>query len=304
MVKYILKRVGIALLTIYLLITLTFFLVKLLPGDPFLDDRVPAQIQAMQRAYYGLDRPVWEQYVTYMVNLLHGDLGYSLRNAGRSVISYIREFFPVSAKLGLYAMIVYDFIGLFFGILCSQYRGKWPDYVLLVLAVVCVALPSMVVGPLLRYFLGAKLRWFPVSGWGTHRQMILPGLVLGIGSVAGYTRSMRASMLSVMSQDYIKTARAKGLSPARIIARHEIKNAFVPLMSNMGVGIASILTGTFVVEDLFLIPGLGKHFVNSITTLDYPLVMGLTLFYGAFLVVMNLLVDVVYGILDPRIRID
>ena len=167
---------------------------------------------------------------------------------------------------------------------------------------VCVALPSMVIGPLMRYVLGAKLHLLPVAGWGSFRQMIMPSVILGLGGIAGYTRSMRASMLTVMSEDYIKTARAKGISPARVIWKHELKNSFVPIMSSLGVGIASILTGTFVVEDMFLIPGLGEHFTNSILSLDYPLVMGLTIFYGAFLIVMNLLVDVLYGIVDPRIR--
>ena len=304
MIKYILSRAGIALLTIFVLITLTFFLVKLLPGDPFRNDKVPVEIQARQRAYYGLDEPVTKQYFIYMNNLLHGDLGSSMKTRGRTVVDIIKETFPVSAKLGLASMLIFDAIGILFGILCAHNRGKWPDYLLLVLAVIGVALPSMVVGPLLRYIFGAKLGLLPVSGWGSFKQTILPAFVLGLGGVAGYTRSMRASMLNVMSQDYIKTAKAKGLTPARVVMKHELKNSFVPLMSGMGIGIASILTGTFVVEDMFLIPGLGRHFVNSITALDYPLIMGLTLFYGSFLIVMNLLVDVLYGIVDPRIRIE
>ncbi|MCR4711328.1 MAG: ABC transporter permease [Clostridia bacterium] len=304
MLKYTLKRIGIALLTIFVLITITFFLVKLLPGDPFRNEKVPQEIQERQRAYYGLDKPVIEQYFTYIENLLHGDLGSSMRQKGRPVISIIKENFPVSAKLGLWSLIIFDSIGILFGILCAHNRGKWPDYTLLMLAVIGVALPSMVIGPLVRYFFGAKLGWLPVAGWGEFEQMILPSFVLGLSGVASYTRSMRASMLGVMSEDYIKTAQAKGLAPRQIVLRHELKNSFVPLMSSLGVAVANILTGTFVVEDMFLIPGLGKHFVNSITTLDYPLIMGLTLFYGSFLVVMNLLVDVLYGVVDPRIRIE
>lgn len=302
MLKYILSRILIALTTLFVLITATFFLVKMLPGDPFLNDKVPVEIQERQREYYGLNKPVIEQYFTYMGNLLKGDLGYSLKTMGRSVKDVITEFFPVSAKLGLISMLVFDTLGILCGIICAQNRGKWPDYALLVFAVVCVALPSMVIGPLMRYVLGAKLHLLPVAGWGSFRQMIMPSVILGLGGIAGYTRSMRASMLTVMSEDYIKTARAKGISPARVIWKHELKNSFVPIMSSLGVGIASILTGTFVVEDMFLIPGLGKHFTNSILSLDYPLVMGLTIFYGAFLIVMNLLVDVLYGIVDPRIR--
>lgn len=302
MLKYTLSRIGIALLTLFVLITATFFLVKLLPGDPFLNDKVPVEIQERQREYYGLNKPLIEQYFTYMGNLLRGDLGYSLKTTGRSVKNIIMDFFPVSAKLGIVSMVVFDTLGILCGIICAQKRGKWPDYILLVFAVVCVALPSMVIGPLMRYILGAKLRLLPVAGWGSFQQMIMPSVILGLGSIAGYTRSMRASMLTVMSEDYIKTARAKGLSPARVVWKHELKNSFVPIMSSLGVGVASILTGTFVVEDMFLIPGLGKHFTNSILALDYPLVMGLTIFYGAFLIVMNLLVDVLYGIVDPRIR--
>lgn len=304
MLKYILKKIGIAVLTIFVLITLTFFLVKLLPGDPFRNEKVPAAIQARQREYYGLDKPVFEQYLTYLNNLLHGDLGTSLKSLGRSVTDIIKEHFPVSAQLGLFSLIIHTIIGLFFGILCAQYRGRWPDYLLLLIAVIGVALPVMVIGPLLRYLLGVKLAVLPVAGWGSFKQLLLPSFVLGLSTVATYTRNMRASMLGIMSQDYIKTARAKGLSPSHVILKHELKNAIVPLMSSMGVSIATILSGTFVVEDLFLIPGLGRHFVNSITALDYPLVMGLTLFYGSFLVVMNLLVDILYGIVDPRIRVN
>lgn len=302
MLKYTLSRIVIAITTLFILITATFFLVKLLPGDPFLNDKVPVQIQERQREYYGLNKPVVEQYFIYLGNLLHGDLGYSLKTIGRSVKDIIRDFFPVSAKLGLLSMIIFDPLGILFGVICAKQRGKWPDYVLLVFAVVCVALPSMVVGPLMRYVLGAKLKLLPVAGWGTAQQMIMPTVILGIGGIAGYTRSMRASMLTVMSEDYIKTARSKGLTPSRITWKHELKNAFVPLMSSLGISVASILTGTFVVEDMFLIPGLGRHFTNSILALDYPLVMGLTIFYGAFLIIMNLLVDVLYGIVDPRIR--
>lgn len=302
MLRYTLKRVLIALITLWVLITATFFLMKLLPGDPFQNDKVPVQIQERQREYYGLNKPVHMQYLTYMGNLLKGDLGYSLTSVGRSVIDIITDFFPVSAKLGLISIVIFDFIGIAFGIICAQFRGKWPDYVLLVLAVVLVALPSMVVGPLMRYIFGAKLRWLPVAGWGKPAQMVMPVIILGLSAIASYTRSMRASMLTVMGEDYIKTARAKGLGTFKVIMRHELKNSFVPIMSGLGISIASILTGTFVVEDMFLIPGLGKHFTNSIISLDYPVVMGLTIFYGAFLILMNLLVDVLYGVVDPRIR--
>lgn len=303
MAKYVLKKILIAAATVFVLATLTFFLVKLIPGDPFMSDKVPEQVQELQRAYYGLDKPVWQQYLQYMGNLLQGDLGTSLKKVGKSVVSIIGETFPVSAKLGLVSLFFAESIGILFGILCAQFKDKWPDYLLMVVAILGVALPSMVLGPLLRYYLGVKLQILPVTGWGEPAQMIMPAFVLGMSTIAGQTRRMRASMLSVTTQDYIKTAKSKGLSPFRVVWKHEIKNALVPVITNMGVQVASILMGSFVVESIFLIPGMGKYFVDSVTTLDYPLVMGMTIFYGTFLVVMNLIVDVIYGFVDPRIRV-
>ena len=302
MQKYILQKVLIALATIFVLATATFFLLKLIPGDPFTSLTIKAEVQEKQRAYYGLDKPIVVQYVTYLKNLVHGDLGWSLKKTGRSVVGIIREAFPVSAKLGLFSLVFSELTGLLFGILCAQHKNKWPDYLLMIVAVLGIAMPSMVLGPLLRYFLGVKLAILPVTGWGTLRQMILPAFVLGLGTVAGNTRAMRASMLGVMTQDYITTARAKGLNPAQVVLRHEFKNSMVPIVTGLGMQIAGIMMGSFVVESMFLIPGLGRYFVDSITNLDYPLIMGLTIFYGTFLVTLNLLVDVLYGLIDPRIR--
>ena len=222
---------------------------------------------------------------------------------GRSLVDIIRQFFPVSARLGLIALFFAEIIGILFGILCAQYRNRWPDYVLMVFAILGIALPSMVVGPLIRYVFGVQLRWLPVGGWGTWQQVIMPAFVLGLGTIAGNTRSMRACMLAVITQDYIKTARAKGMTPFRVVWKHELKNSLVPMLANLGPMIAGVLMGSFVVEQIFVIPGLGKHFVNAVSTLDYPLIMGLTIFYGSFLVVMNLLVDILYGFVDPRIRV-
>lgn len=303
MLKYIGKRVVIAVGTVFILATLTFFLMKLLPGDPFFNDKVAKEIQEKQRIYYGLDKPVAQQYATYMKNLLHGDLGTSLKKVGKTVSSTIAETFPVSATLGLLSFFFAELIGLTFGILCAQFKNKWPDYLLMIFAVIGIAVPSMVMGPLLRYLLGVRFKILPTTGWGTITQMIMPAFVLGLGTIASSTRSMRASMLSVITQDYVKTARAKGLHPVRVVMKHEFKNSLVPIVTNMGLQIASIMMGSFVVENIFLIPGMGKYFVDSITTLDYPMIMGLTIFYGTFLVVMNLLVDVVYSLIDPRIRV-
>lgn len=303
MLRYVAKRVLISVLTVFVLATVTFFLAKMLPGDPFMNENVPAEIQRRQVEYYGLDKPAHIQYFTYLANLLRGDLGTSLKFIGRSVTSVIADSFPTSAKLGLLSVSFALVIGWVFGILCAQYRNKWPDYLLMMFAILGVALPSMVIGPLLRGWLGVKLQLLPVTGWGTFRHMIMPAFVLGAGTIAGGTRSMRASMLGVITQDYIKTARAKGLHPVRIVLRHQLKNSMVPIVTGLGPMIAGVIMGSFVVEQIFLVPGLGKHFVNSVNTLDYPLIMGLTIFYGSFLVSMNLLVDILYGIIDPRIRV-
>jgi oligopeptide transport system permease protein len=289
--------------TVFVLATLTFFLVKLLPGNPFLSETVPEVVQQKQREFYGLDKPLHVQYLVYMSNLVRGDLGSSLKKTGKSVAAIIGETFPVSAKLGLVAFVFSQLVGILFGILCAQFKNRWPDYLLMILAILGIALPAMVLGPLVRYLFGVKLAILPVTGWGRPEQIIMPAFVLALSPIAVMTRTMRASMLGVTTQDYIKTARSKGLTPARVVIKHEFKNSLVPIITNMGIQIASIMTGSFVVESIFLIPGLGKYYVDSITTLDYSLIMGLTIFYGSFLVVMNLLVDILYGVIDPRIRL-
>jgi oligopeptide transport system permease protein len=268
-----------------------------------MNDKVPEEIQRQQLAYYGLDKPVIEQYFIYMGNLLRGDFGTSLKYVGRRVTDVIADLFPVSAKIGLVSLFFAYIIGLTFGVICAQFKNRWPDYLLTLFAIAGVALPSMVVGPLLRYYLGVQLKILPVAGWGTWQQMVMPAGVMAIGTIAGCTRSMRASMLGVTTQDYIKTARAKGLHPVKVVMKHEFKNSMVPIVTGMGATIAATLMGSFVVEQIFVIPGLGKHFVNSVNTMDYPMIMGLTIFFGSFLVMMNFLVDLIYGLIDPRIRL-
>jgi len=301
--RYIFKRVVIAILTMFVLATITFFLVKILPGNPFLNEKVPKEVQQRQREYYGLDKPIFIQYLTYISKLVRGDLGTSLKFTGRKVTTIISETFPVSAVLGLAALIVSELTGTLFGILSAQNKNKIPDYLLMIVAILGITLPSMVVGPLLRYAFSVKLRLLPLTGWGTLKQAILPVFVMSLAPLASSTRGMRASMLGVTTQDYIKTARSKGLSPFKVVMRHQLKNSLIPVVTNLGPAVAVMIMGSFVVEQIFVIPGLGKHFVNAVTTLDYPMVMGLTIFYGAFLVTMTLLVDIVYGFIDPRIRL-
>ena len=240
MAKYILKRILISILTIFVLVTITFFLVRKLPGDPFSSEKMQPQIKENLIAYYGMDKPLLQQYFTYLNNLLHGDLGYSLVYRGRTVNAILGESFAYSADMGIRALLF---------------------------------------------------------------STIMPVLALGLGNLALVARLMRANMLDVVGMDYIKTAKAKGLSPFQVTTRHQIRNAILPVVTVMGPAVANLLTGTFVIEKIFSIPGMGRHYVSSIQNYDYTTVLGLTVFFGTFLVVMNLIVDILYGIIDPRIRV-
>lgn len=290
-------------LTIFVLVTATFFLMKLMPGDPFQNDDLPVEVQMRQKAYYGLDKPVIVQYFSYMKNLLRGDMGTSLKNYGREVTSYIKEGFPVSATLGLAAFFVSQLVAWPLAILVSQFRNKAPDYIVVMLAVAGIALPTMVIGPILRYVLGVKLKVLPVTGWGDWKHFVMPIMVMLFESVGMSVRSQRANMLNVSTQDYMKTARAKGMHPFKVIMKHQVRNASVPWVTGIPARIASLMMGSFVIENIFVIPGMGKHLVTAINSLDYPVIMGMTVFYGTFLVFMNFLSDLLYGVVDPRIRI-
>lgn len=301
--KYSFKRFFYSILTIFVLVTTTFFLMKMMPGDPFQNDDVPVEVQMRQKAYYGLDKPVFIQYLNYMKNLLQGDLGTSLKNYGREVSSYITEGFPVSATLGLAAFFVSQLVSWPMGVLASQFRNRAPDYLVVLLAVAGIALPPMVIGPVLRYVLGVQLKVLPVTGWGSGAHFIMPIMVMLFESIGGSVRSLRANMLNVSTQDYMKTARAKGMHPLKVILKHQVRNASVPWVTGIPGRIASLMMGSFVIENIFVIPGLGKHLVTAINSLDYPVIMGLTVFYGTFMVFTNFLADLLYGVVDPRIRL-
>ena len=304
MVRYIFRRLLISLLTLWLLATITFFLLRLLPGNPFQTDQILTfEMQERMMNYYGLNRPIVEQYFTYMGNLLQGNMGYSLKYTNRTVNSIIAKAFPVSADLGLRSLALALPIGLFLGIASARKRGKAVDYLCVIISVIGVSIPSFILGSFLQYILALKLRILPMAQWTTEMHKVLPTVAIALGLLATLTRIMRASMLEVTTQDYVKTAKSKGLSEGKIVWSHEIRNALIPILTMMGPMVASVLMGTFVIEKIFAIPGLGLHFVNSITGLDYTMTMGLTVFFGAFLVTANFLVDIAYGIVDPRIRI-
>lgn len=304
MAKYILKRFFISIVTIWLLATACFFLMHVLPGNPFQSEQLlTVEMQERMMSYYGLDQPVWKQYLTYMNNLLHGNMGYSYKYTNRTVNSIIAEAFPLSADLGLRSLAIAIPVGLLLGILSAKHRGKLADYICVLVAIIGVSIPSFIMGSVLQYIFAIKLKWLPIAQYKTIAHTVLPSVALALSLLASLTRVMRASMLEVITQDYVKTARAKGLTETQITWRHQIRNAMVPIVTMLGPMIASVLMGTFVIEKIFAIPGLGQHFVNSITGLDYTMTCGLTIFFGTFLVTANFIVDIVYGLVDPRIRV-
>lgn len=302
MVRYILNRVLVAILTMFVLATATFFLLRLVPGDPFAGPKVVPEVKERLRIHYGLDKPLAEQYLIYMGNILHGDFGYSLAKRGHRVNKVIKDAFPASLDLGIRAMIIAIIFGIFFGIIAALNRGKPLDYLTVILVLIGISVPSFVVAALLQYFFGVYLKILPVARYESFWHTLLPAFALSLGTMAVLARYMRASMLEVMTADYIKTAKAKGLRNNQIVIRHQIRNALFPILTILGPAIAMVLTGSFIIESIFAIPGLGRHYVLAMQNLDYTLVMGLTLFFGFFLIVMNLLVDFTYGIIDPRVR--
>ncbi|MDD2482507.1 MAG: ABC transporter permease [Lutispora sp.] len=303
MLKYIIKRFFISLITVWILATLTFFLVRVLPGDPFSSDKMTPEIKANLMKYYGMDKSVPEQYIRYMANLLKGDLGSSLKYKNRAVSAMIKNAFPKSADLGLRSLGFSIIVGLLLGIVAALNHNKFWDNTSMIIAVIGVSVPSFIIGGLIQYFLGVRLKVLPVAQWKSFAHTIMPTFALGLGTVAQLARLMRTSMLDVVGQDYIKTAKSKGLSTVQVTVKHQIRNAILPVITVLGPLAAALLTGTFVIEQIFAIPGLGSHYIISIQNLDYTMVLGLTIFFGAFLVFMNFLVDIAYGFIDPRIRV-
>jgi len=286
----------------FVLATITFFLLRLVPGDPMAGPKVTPEVKAILRKHYGLDKPLMEQYFIYMGNLMHGDFGWSMAARGNRVNDIIKNAFPVSLDLGIRSMIVAIVLGLFFGIIAALNRGKPMDYLTVILVLIGISVPSFVIAAFLQYFFGVYLHILPVARYDTFKHTLLPTFALSLGTMATLARYMRASMLEVMMEDYIKTAKAKGLRRFQIVWRHQIRNALFPILTILGPSIAMVLTGSFVIETVFAIPGLGRFYVTAMQNLDYTLVIGLTLFFGFFLVIMNLLVDFAYGLIDPRIR--
>ena len=310
MLTYFAKRIVLGLVTIWFIASATFFGMHAVPGDPLAGDKaMTAQIRANLEAKYGLDQPLGTQYLIYLGNIAQGDFGISFTQENRRVNDIIREHFPISATLGILAIVFAGLGGVLWGALTALYRNRWPDVVIMFLVILGISVPSFVVAAISQWSLvGLNLATgtavLPIGGWGTVWHMLVPALVLGLSTMAYLTRLMRSSMLEVVGTDYIRTAKAKGLPTTQIFSRHQLRNAILPVVTVLGPAIAGITTGGFVVEIVFAIPGLGRYFVQAIQQLDYTVIMGTTVFYGAFLVFMVILVDLVYGFIDPRVRVE
>lgn len=298
---YIVKRVLLAIFTIFLVITITFFAMKAIPGGPFLSEKAatPA-VTAQLEAKYGLDKPIMEQYTTYLGDVLKFDFGPSIKNRGRTVTELLLEGFQTSGRLGLTAACLAIALGLTLGSIAAVWHNKWIDKLIMVLSTASVAMPSFVIATILLLLFCVAIPLFPPNGM-TPAGQILPVVSLAMYPTAYITRLTRSSMLDTLGQDYIRTARAKGVSPSKVIFKHSLKNSVTPVITYVGPMIAFILTGSLVVEQIFAVPGLGKYFFSSIINRDYPMVMGTTIFLATIMVIMNLLSDIAYKIFDPRV---
>ncbi len=309
MIKFVLHRLLWGAITVWFIATATFFAMHAVPGDPLVQDKAmsPA-VRAQLEARYGLDKPLSQQYFTFMGNMINGDFGISFTQENRRVNDIIREHFPVSATLGIAAIAIALVGGVLAGSIAAHYRGQWPDKFVMFMVVAAISVPGFVIAGLAQLIIvklnaAAESTVLPVAGWGGVSHVWVPALVLGLGTLAYLSRLSRAAMLEVLSSDYILAARARGISGVSLFFRYQLRNALLPVVTELGPAVAAITTGGFVVELIFAIPGLGRYFVQAVQQLDYTVIMGTTVFYGAFLVVIVVLVDISYGLIDPRIRL-
>ena len=315
--KFLVKRIAMGLVTLWLVITITFFLIHMLPGDPFQSEKaIPPKVKENLMAKYHLDRPLGEQYVEYLKNIAKGDLGSSMKVRGRTVNDVINQSFLTSADLGARSIIFALVLGIPLGIIAALKRGKYQDRLAMIVAIIGISVPSFVLAGLMqKYFVdihngflidnGFLPEFFRIrlSGWDSPEKKILPVVALGLYTVALIARLLRDKMIEVMGQDYIRLAVAKGVKPKNIVFKHALRNAILPIITIMGPTIAAVLTGSFVIEKMFSIPGLGKYFVDSINDRDYTMVLGFTVFYAIFLIIMMILVDIIYVLVDPKIKL-
>lgn len=305
MARYLLKRVVSIVFTLFLVCTLTFIMMKAVPGGPFTTDKkLPPNVLAALEAKYHLDDPLWKQYIDYLKGVATFDYGPSFKKDGVMVSDMIRESFPASGKLALAAVAIILVVGIPFGILAALRRDRLPDYITSVLATLGIAVPTFVLGTVILYIFGSKLRWIPSHGLDSWKCYIGPSISLSGFSLAYVLRLTRSSMLEVLNADYMRTARAKGLPEGKVIFKHGLKNALIPVVTYVGPMVAALMTGSFVTEKIFAIPGLGKFFVDAINNRDYTVIMGTTMFYAILASFMILVVDITYALLDPRIKFE
>ncbi|WP_297966890.1 ABC transporter permease [uncultured Anaerovibrio sp.] len=305
MLNYLGKRIINSVIVLWIVMTVTFFLMHAIPGGPFTAEKnLPPAVKANIEARYKLNDPLSTQYIDYVDNILHGDLGPSFKYVGRSVNDIIGESFPVSFELGMEAIVVSLCFGVPAGVLAAFRRNRWQDRTVNFLTTLGIAVPGFVLAALLVDVFAMKLGWLPAAMWNDWTNRILPTIALAAMPMAFITRLTRSSMLDVLGQDYIKTAKAKGLGTGYILFKHALPNALIPVVTYVGPMVASILTGSFVIETIFAIPGLGSYFVTSIYNRDYTVILGVTIFYSAIIILMNMLVDIIYPLLDPRIKLE
>ncbi len=306
MLRFMVKRISYSLVTLFLITTATFFIIAGAPGDPIAAKvgQMPEQAQAVIRAKYGLDKPVTQRYVIYMKNLiLKGDFGESIIYTGKTANSVIKDNTWVSAKIGLIALALQMTIGILLGLISALNRDKLGDHIIRLWVVLAICIPSFVFAALLQYFIAFKWKLAPVFGWGQLKHYFLPVLAYTIGGIASYTKYMRSSTLSVISEDYIVTAKAKGCKPSGVIRKHILRNSMIPMVTMIGPAVAGIFAGSFILEKMFAIPGLGSYYVKAVSDNDHTMILGLTIFFAILFVASLIVVDILYGVVDPRIRI-
>ena len=303
MLRFLTDRILQGALVLFALYTITFFLAKAMPGEPFTSEKnISAETKANIRKLYGLDKPIWEQYITYPKNIItKGSFGIST-SKGRPVIDIIAQSFPNSLILGLCALAFAIGIGVPIGVLSAVRKNSWIDWACMAVAMVGICIPSFTIGPLLQIYVAAHIPGLKVAGWGNLEDILLPSFTLGLVSAAYLARLTRGGILEVLSQDFVRTAHAKGVSPSKVIIKHTLRGGLLPAVAYLGPAFAALISGSFIVETIFQVPGMGQHFVNAATTRDEFLLLGLSLFFGFLIVVMNLLADLLTGLLDPRMR--
>src|ERR687885_1062682 len=303
MIRYVARRLLYMVAALFIIVTVTFFISKALPGDPFNNPKLSPEVRQQLYEKYGLDEPLYVQYVKYMANVAQGDLGNSFYFEGRPVTQMILQRLPVSAFIGVQAVIFGLVIGMVLGIVAALWHNTLLDTLAVVVAIIGVSVPSFVLGPILQYWLGLKLGWFPVAFFESWIYSVLPSLALSVFVISTVARFIRTEMLEVMSQDYITLAKAKGLSGLAVILKHVLRNAMIPLITVMAPLTIYIITGSLVVEQIFAVPGIGEQFVQSVIVNDYSMILGTTIFFSVLFILALLIQDILYGIIDPRIRV-